>query len=586
MAKLSNGMTEQSLSTIFAWIESNELALPELQRPSVWGSSKVPRLISSVYLNYPFGIFLIWTPVEDDRIQCRPFRFQTSKTFDSTLSADHYLIDGQQRLTSFFRALHQDGDLNVAFNIRTEQFALPDAKIRSMMANPIEHCWYDLRWLLSLDIASTAELFKSHADLGQEHLEQIIGKNGRLNRLNPENISISFYNINRRSYGEVADIFERINLGTPVKTSQIVLGKLSAIYRGIVSDVEKYLEATRRKNGSQFDLDLIINAFSAVSTGYIDIDGLEKRYIRDRKPTPEQVLKDLQVTKESLDSALSFVGERLYIDTMKYFAKERTLICLAFLFSQAPAYLTHDQNALKIAYWAALSAISGHHDDMSRTGKDIQIIRENKDSDNLAETLLHQFRHSGSAARIQWYYDALADMERPISRNSNLMGFLYGLIRWKKAESFLSRDPIKTMAVDDSEDEEETVTESTVNPEAIHEHHIYPASQLWAEEEDGDKFITKAWIYDLGNFTFLTAKDNIRLKDPKIDYLMALSPEMKERHLIDPTKQFREKQYVKFLKNRRLRIRDALKAFLAELASMSGFPSPENLQIQQDPTDK
>ena len=53
--------------------------MPELQRPSVWGSSKIPRLLSSVYNDYPFGIMLIWTPKPDERIHCKPFVFQKAK---------------------------------------------------------------------------------------------------------------------------------------------------------------------------------------------------------------------------------------------------------------------------------------------------------------------------------------------------------------------------------------------------------------------------------------------------------------------------------------------------------------------------
>jgi len=115
-----------------------------------------------------------------------------------------------------------------------------------------------------------------------------------------------------------------------------------------------------------------------------------------------------------------------------------------------------------------------------------------------------------------------------------------------------------------------------VKGDAIHEHHIYPASQLWAEEAAGNKDITKSWIYDLGNFTFLTGRDNIGLKDPKIDYLMVLPPEFKEKHLID-SKHYREGQFFKFLKNRRRMIRDNLDAFLQELANNSGMHSPNDL---------
>jgi len=57
----------------------------------------------------------------------------------------------------------------------------------------------------------------------------------------PENILISYFNVDEKPYSDVAEIFERINLGVPVKKSQIVLGKLSTIFPGVVEKVEAIL---------------------------------------------------------------------------------------------------------------------------------------------------------------------------------------------------------------------------------------------------------------------------------------------------------------------------------------------------------
>ena len=566
MAKLPRGMIEENLDKVIEMIKTNELSLPELQRPSVWGSSKVPRLISSVYQDYPFGIFLLWTPSPKDRIRCRPFAFQKSKGFDTTDTADHYLIDGQQRLTSFYRALHPDGDLSVVFNLKTQDFSLADGRIRQMLLNPEEHHWYYLRDLLSLTMNEQHELLTRHADIGERKLETIFGNKGKLWRLHPENIPIAIYNIQHKTYADVAEIFERINLGTPVRKSQILLGKLSAVYSGIVSEVEDYLANIRDRHGSRFNLDLFITAFSTIATDLADIDRFEPRYLKE-KPPVEKVQADLKDTFTALDNALKFIDKYFYIDTFKYFRSERTLIALAFLHHRFPDEVKDESYCNRIAHWAYCSLLAGHHHDFNRLRRDLATIRsleEGEDPMTVPLKLMSNFEAGGTQEYLKWRIGILTDMESAISRNNLLCGVMYGLSRWKGAKSFKSLEPIRTVVIDDSEDDEDVVDEKTVNELAIHEHHIYPRSLLVDEHEKGERWLTKEWIFDLGNFTFLTGRDNILLQNPDIGYVIGLSDANKDAHMIG-TANYMTGEYKKFLADRRKLIQTRLGEFLDHL---------------------
>ena len=276
MPELLQRMTDQKLSEIFALLKHGDLALPELQRPSVWGDAKIPRLLESVYRDYPFGVMLIWTPEAGSRIICRDFEFEETRNDDARQESKHYLIDGQQRLTSFYRSLHEDGNfprdwaIQVAFNVRSEEFSLIDGEIKSKLVNPMEHGWYRLRSLLKFgpDDLARLRMEQNQIHLDEEKFQAIFGKGGCLWRLLPQNISIGLYNIHERSYGEVVEIFERINQGTPVKESQIVLGKLSEFDPGIVRDVEGYIAESRVKHGRGFDLDFFMVTFAVLVRGF------------------------------------------------------------------------------------------------------------------------------------------------------------------------------------------------------------------------------------------------------------------------------------------------------------------------------
>jgi len=567
MPALSSGMTDRPLKDILEWIERHELALPELQRPSVWDNGKIPDLLSSIYNDFPFGIFLIWTPKQKERINCRPFKFETengSKGYNTKRRATHYLIDGQQRLTAFYRTLRfkpaSEPGLKVAFNLETEEFSLVDGRIKIALKNRETSRWYELSHLLQLDTPGKASLIELHAKLGKKHMETVLGK---LSRLKTDEINISFYNIQEKNYAEVCTIFERINLGTPVTRSQIYLGKLSSKYKGVVSEVEEYLERMRVKHGCTFDLDVFLSSLSVVATDYHG-RAFETNYLDDDEVDETDVKRDIRKTERVIEHALSFVEKHLYIDTMKYIRSERTLTCLSYLYHTAPGYMSKAINRRRIAYWTALALLTEYHGDNTRFVQDLAIIRDSGGR-NIAQALLKKMKsYAGLVNPVKWKLSLLNDMESPITRSNILFCFLYAMVRWNGAKSFFCGKAIRAGKVANA-DELDDVESSGDDGATIHEHHIYPVSRLKEESKQAELgWISRDWIYDLANFTFLMAKDNHKLKDPEIDYLDRLSRDMRQRHLIY-ARRYKRGDYEKFLYERRKLIRDGLTDFLDEL---------------------
>ena len=74
-----------SVQNIISWIKSGEVAIPEIQRPFVWDSTKVRDLLDSLYKGFPVGYIIVWKN-PDVRLK------------DGTISiGKKILIDGQQR---------------------------------------------------------------------------------------------------------------------------------------------------------------------------------------------------------------------------------------------------------------------------------------------------------------------------------------------------------------------------------------------------------------------------------------------------------------------------------------------------------
>ena len=53
-------LNQYSIEILLNWIKSGEIAIPEIQRPFVWSSTKVCDFIDSLYHGYPVGYLITW----------------------------------------------------------------------------------------------------------------------------------------------------------------------------------------------------------------------------------------------------------------------------------------------------------------------------------------------------------------------------------------------------------------------------------------------------------------------------------------------------------------------------------------------
>lgn len=108
-----------SVEDIIGWVKSGEVAIPEIQRPFVWDSSKVRDLLDSLYKGFPIGYIIVWKNPD-------------VKLKDGSISSGKkILIDGQQRVTALQAAVaglmvtgsdYKKRRIRIAFNPVTETF--------------------------------------------------------------------------------------------------------------------------------------------------------------------------------------------------------------------------------------------------------------------------------------------------------------------------------------------------------------------------------------------------------------------------------------------------------------------------------
>lgn len=126
-------VNNSSIQTLLSWILSGEIAIPEIQRPFVWDSTKVRDLIDSLYAGFPVGYIIVWKN-PDVRLK------------DGTISSGKkILIDGQQRITALQAAIVGEPVIGSNYRKKRIKIAFHPLEQRFEVANPaIEK---DVAWI-------------------------------------------------------------------------------------------------------------------------------------------------------------------------------------------------------------------------------------------------------------------------------------------------------------------------------------------------------------------------------------------------------------------------------------------------------
>ncbi|MBF1502590.1 GmrSD restriction endonuclease domain-containing protein [Prevotella pallens] len=215
-----------SLDQILNYIKSEEIAIPEIQRPFVWKPRQVRDLIDSLYKGYPTG-YLIISQSPDMKLK------------DGTLSlGKKIMIDGQQRVTALMTAIaglkvltsnFKKRRIKIAFNPQASEES--EEEIFKVQDNAILK---DKKW-----IADIAELFKSDFDQWA-FVNEYCQQNAEVNGSQMNKILMRLLDIKNRQIGvitldkdlnidEVTDIFIRINSqGAKLNQADFAMSKIAA----------------------------------------------------------------------------------------------------------------------------------------------------------------------------------------------------------------------------------------------------------------------------------------------------------------------------------------------------------------------
>ena len=212
-------VTQPPIETLFTWIKSGEIAIPDIQRPFVWDATKVRNFLDSLFQGFPVGFLIAWKNPD-------------VKLKDGTSSSGkRILIDGQQRITALMASLLAQEVINKDYKRVRIRIAFHPQRRVFEVANPaIEK---DAGWIPDIAVAfdphkSMFELVGKYCDKNPGTTQDNIFKSLELLRGITSN-QIGLIELNHDLDIEtVTEIFIRVNsAGVALSQADFAMSKIA-----------------------------------------------------------------------------------------------------------------------------------------------------------------------------------------------------------------------------------------------------------------------------------------------------------------------------------------------------------------------
>ena len=227
-------VNQHLIETILTWVKSGEIAIPEIQRPFVWDSTKVRNLIDSLYQGYPVGYLISW-------------RNPTIRLKDGTSSeGKKILIDGQQRVTAMTAAILGQKIIDKSYRKKRIIISFNPLEERFEVFNPaIEK---DSSWIpdISKVVQGEVSMLKvirdycaKNTDANEEEIERVLEKLRSLTKRQLGLIELS----GDLDIETVTEIFVRINSqGVVLSQADFAMSKIASNEKYGGQELRKFID--------------------------------------------------------------------------------------------------------------------------------------------------------------------------------------------------------------------------------------------------------------------------------------------------------------------------------------------------------
>jgi hypothetical protein len=525
-------VNQYHIEVVLAWVLSEEIAIPEIQRPFVWDATKVRDLMDSLYQGFPVGYLIAW---KNPNIRLK----------DGTLSeGKKILIDGQQRVTALTAAIlgqqvvdqeYRRVRIKIAFNPVKEQFEVQNPAILK-----------DASWLPDI-----AEIFHSDLDIFRL-VGEYCAKNSAVGQQEAFNRVQRLQQIKSKQIGlieldadldieTVTEIFIRINSkGVVLSQADFAMSKIAAnqTYNGAhlrkcidyfchLAIAPQFFEQLRERD-SEFAATPEFQRMAWLRNenddlydpDYSDVlrVAFTSEFARGRLSDLVSLLSGRNFETKSFDEAIaekSFAQLRSGVDRFSNETNFKRFVMILRSAGFVDARLIRSTSAVNFAYivylklrqldvpaekiesavrrWFVMSILTGRYSGSPESAFDFDI----KQIASRGIDAVLQDREAADLSEAFWSASLVQNLNTPVASNPNFLVFVATQIR-AGDKGFLSKD----ISVHDLVTHKGDI------------HHIFPKEYL---RKNG---LAKSHYNQVANYAYMQSEINIRIgsKSPK-EYL-------------------------------------------------------------------
>lgn len=516
-----------TVENIISSIKAGEIAIPEIQRPFVWDSTKVRDLMDSLYKGFPVGYIITW---KNPDIRLKDGKVSTGKKI---------LIDGQQRVMAIQAAVvgqevvdstYKKKRIIIAFNPIDEVFEVCNSAIVK-----------DSKWISDIskifDVGFNTWNFVNNyckinnLDGKQDDISNILT---RLTSI--KNITFGMTELSQSlTIDEVTDIFIRINSqGVVLSQVDFAMSKISSDDRYGGNDIRKMIDYFCHFKQQPADYDVIVknDCGFAASDAFKKIKWIKKEQEEIYVPNYTDVLRvsfthkfhrgkiaDLVnllsgrnfETREYVDSIAEESFKKLR-DGVEAFVNKTNFTRYVMILQSigiVDSSLVRSKNVLNFGYilyltlkdrgmkpamieslvgrWIVLSMLTGRYSGSSESAIDYDIKHfTEQEPQSFLETA-----EKGELSDAFWNTVLVQRLDTSVASSPYFLVFLMAQVK-KNAKGFLSKE----------------ITVRSLIEQRGDIHHIFPKKYLQKNDVSNRKDYNQ-----IANYVYTQSEINIKIKD-------------------------------------------------------------------------
>lgn len=353
----------QSFSTLMHQIETGAIKIPQFQRSFVWDRRKSAKLLDSLLKGYPIGTFIFWKTREE----LRSIRNLGNIELPPTPKGDyiHYVLDGQQRLTTLFAAAK---GLNVERDGRSDDFSKMYIDLDG--AEDVDLVLTDVSEKEQLSFISVRDLLKANFTTLAKFPEKYYDKMEAYKRI-LEGYNFSVILVPEAEIDVATEIFTRINFtGQPLSVFEIMVAKTYSAERDfdLSERTSQLLEELSEVGYGTITDTAILQAVSVIMVKECskkEILRLDKEGFIDTWPN----------ALEAVRAAVDYFRSYFKIPVSQLLPYKALLVPFAYFFFRHPRRPSVDeQNHLQDLFWRV--SLGGYYSQSleSRLAQDVRRI--------------------------------------------------------------------------------------------------------------------------------------------------------------------------------------------------------------------